>query len=125
SGNFVYTPASGTVLNAGNGQTLHVDFTPTDTTGYNNASKDVTINVSRAHLTVTADNKNKSYDGLVYSPFTATLSGFVNSETDAGLRTAGALTGYASYTGTRSEERRVGEGRCTLTPRVGWLSATN
>ena len=33
-GTFVYTPAAGTVLNAGT-QTLHVDFTPTDTVNYN------------------------------------------------------------------------------------------
>ena len=45
AGTFVYTPAAGTVLNAGNGQTLHVDFTPTDTANYNTASKDVMINV--------------------------------------------------------------------------------
>ena len=30
-GTFVYTPASGTVLGAGVGQTLSVTFTPTDT----------------------------------------------------------------------------------------------
>jgi hypothetical protein len=45
AGIFVYTPPSGTVLAIGNGQTLHVVFTPTDTTKYNSASKDVTINV--------------------------------------------------------------------------------
>src|SRR5207248_1743540 len=39
-GGLVYSPAAGTVLNAGS-QTLHVDFTPTDTANYNNASKDV------------------------------------------------------------------------------------
>jgi YVTN family beta-propeller protein len=43
-GNFVYAPSSGTLLNAGT-QTLHVDFTPTDTANYNTVSKDVTINV--------------------------------------------------------------------------------
>jgi hypothetical protein len=31
SGSFVYTPPAGTVLNVGNGQTLSVTFTPTDT----------------------------------------------------------------------------------------------
>jgi hypothetical protein len=44
-GSFVYTPAAGTVLEVGNGQTLHVDFTPLDTTNYNTASKDVVINI--------------------------------------------------------------------------------
>ncbi|MGB9939059.1 PKD domain-containing protein [Methanosarcina sp.] len=43
-GTFAYTPAEGTVLSAGT-QTLHVDFTPTDTANYNTTSKDVTINV--------------------------------------------------------------------------------
>src|SRR5947199_10314804 len=52
-GTFVYTPAAGTVLNAGPGQNLHVDFTPTNTTNYNNASKDVTINVLKATPTIT------------------------------------------------------------------------
>src|SRR5439155_507498 len=32
AGTFVYTPASGTLLNAGSGQTLHVAFTPADIT---------------------------------------------------------------------------------------------
>jgi hypothetical protein len=44
-GTFVYTPAAGTVLPAGNGQTLSVAFTPTDTTNYNNAAASVLINV--------------------------------------------------------------------------------
>jgi len=51
-GSFVYTPAAGAVLNAGAGQTLHVDFTPTDTANYNNASKDVTINVLQRPITL-------------------------------------------------------------------------
>src|SRR5207247_3736918 len=53
AGSFVYTPASGTVLDVGNGQTLHVDFTPTDTANYNSASKDVAINVVKATPTIT------------------------------------------------------------------------
>jgi uncharacterized repeat protein (TIGR01451 family) len=52
-GSFVYTPAAGTVLASGNGQNLHAAFTPTDTTNYNNATKDVAINVLTALLTTT------------------------------------------------------------------------
>lgn len=44
-GSFVYTPAAGTVLNVGNGQTLSVAFTPTDAANYTTASKQVHINV--------------------------------------------------------------------------------
>jgi hypothetical protein len=43
-GTFTYTPPAGTVLNAGLGQNLHVDFAPTNT-NYNGTSKDVKINV--------------------------------------------------------------------------------
>ena len=49
TGTATYTPASGTVLNAGAGQNLHVGFTPTDTTNYNNTSGDATINVLKAN----------------------------------------------------------------------------
>ncbi|MFZ5880906.1 MAG: choice-of-anchor Q domain-containing protein [Chloroflexota bacterium] len=43
-GTFTYTPAAGTTLSAGT-HTLHVDFVPTDTVNYANASKEVSINV--------------------------------------------------------------------------------
>jgi len=45
AGTFVYTPAIGTVLNAGAAQSLKVDFTPTDATHYNKVSKTVSINI--------------------------------------------------------------------------------
>ena len=44
-GTFTYTPAAGTVLGAGNNQTLSVTFTPTDTTDYTTATATATINV--------------------------------------------------------------------------------
>lgn len=45
-GTFVYTPQSGTVLPVGT-QTLHVLFSPIDTTNYNTASAAVQINVTK------------------------------------------------------------------------------
>jgi hypothetical protein len=51
-GAFTYTPAAGTVLNAGN-RTLHVDFVPTDTINYSNTSKDVSITVTQAASIIT------------------------------------------------------------------------
>ena len=56
AGTATYTPAAGAVLNAGMGQNLHVSFAPTNTTNYNTASKDVTINVQKATPTVNWDN---------------------------------------------------------------------
>jgi len=58
-GTFVYTPASGTVLNLGNGQSLRVDFTPDDLSNYNAVYSTVNINVLQ--LTVT------DFDGNVYN----------------------------------------------------------
>ena len=52
-GSFVYTPPAGTVLNGGNGQTLSVTFTPTDTTDYNSVTQTASINVLQATPTVT------------------------------------------------------------------------
>ena len=72
-GSFVYTPASGTMLNAGNNQTLHVDFTPAETASYNNASKNVSINVLKANATITfTGDLTFTYDGSP-KPVTATV----------------------------------------------------
>ena len=46
SGTFSYNPAAGTVLPAGNNQTLNTIFTPTDASNYNNTSASVQINVN-------------------------------------------------------------------------------
>ena len=77
-GSFVYTPASGTMLNAGNNQTLHVDFTPAETASYNNASKNVSINVLKANATITfTGDLTFTYDGSP-KPVTATVDPAVN-----------------------------------------------
>ena len=48
AGQLTYTPASGTVLNAGSRQTLTAAFTPADANDYNPASVSVPINVAQA-----------------------------------------------------------------------------
>src|SRR4029453_14629283 len=52
-GTFVYAPVAGTVLNAGNDQTLSVTFTPTDATNYASATASVQINVLKATPRIT------------------------------------------------------------------------
>jgi hypothetical protein len=47
-GGFVYSPPVGTVLSAGNNQTLSVTFTPSDTMDYSTATASTTINVNPA-----------------------------------------------------------------------------
>ena len=46
AGTFIYTPAAGTVLNAGS-HTLSVTFTPTDAANYNGATANVTMTVDQ------------------------------------------------------------------------------
>ena len=74
AGTPTYNPAAGTILNAGAGQTLSVNFAPTDTTDYNNASGSVLITVNKA-ITSTAvtSNNNPSFSGQSIT-FTATVS---------------------------------------------------
>src|SRR6185436_2329097 len=47
AGSFVYSPAAGTILNAGNAQQLHVTFTPNDP-DYDTATVDRLIDVTKA-----------------------------------------------------------------------------
>ena len=82
-----------------------------DTTNYsalnNNytfAAADGTLTINKAHLTVTADDKNMTY-GDANPALTATVSGFVNGEDGtsagitgtAGLSTAATTSGAGSY----------------------------
>jgi uncharacterized protein (TIGR02145 family) len=60
-GTFVYTPAPGAKLNEGASQSLKADFTPTDATTYNTASKTVKINVIKSKFGTATD-----IDGNVY-----------------------------------------------------------
>jgi hypothetical protein len=53
AGSFSYDKPAGTVLAAGNGQTITVTFTPTDGATYNTATATVTINVANGTPTVT------------------------------------------------------------------------
>ena len=96
-GTFVYTPAAGTVLNAGN-QILHVDFTPTDTGTYNNASKNVSINVLKATPTISWGNPADITYGTALSgtQLNATATAVVNGVT---VSVAGVFT-YTPPSGT-------------------------
>ena len=96
-GTFAYSPAAGTVLNAGLGQTLSVTFTPTDTASFLPISTNVTINVLQAPLTITAVAKSKVY-GAALPTLTATYSGFVLSEGTNDLTTLASLATTATAT---------------------------
>ena len=84
TGSYTYTPAAGTVLNAGAAQTLRVSFTPTDSANYTAVSATVSLTVNQAPLTATADPKSKN-QGAANPVLTITYTGFVNGDTVAVL----------------------------------------
>ena len=90
-GTFTYSPAAGTVLGAGNNQTLSVAFTPTDTTDYTTASATTTINVVQGQAIPTISWANPA--DIVYG---TALSG---TQLDATASVAGTFT-YTPAAGT-------------------------
>ncbi|MFN5046150.1 MAG: hypothetical protein ACK5EI_09430, partial [Bacteroidota bacterium] len=74
--------------------------------------------VNRKTLTVTAENKSKSYDGVAYTSFTNTITGYVNSESSAA-----GQSGSVSYGGGATTA--VNAGSYSITVDVSGLSSTN
>ncbi|MGN6341913.1 MAG: beta strand repeat-containing protein [Ginsengibacter sp.] len=72
TGAVTYTPAAGTLLNAGTSQTLHVDVAATD--NYNAASKDVSINVNQRPIAITPTSGQFKYCGQPDPVFTYAAS---------------------------------------------------
>jgi len=115
---------------AGNGKTVNITgLALSGTTAGNyqlsSTSTTATADITKAHLTVTADDKSKTYDGATFTAFTSTISGFVNSETESGLRGSGALSGSAGYTGAATTAVNYSAAPYTITPTIGTLTATN
>jgi hypothetical protein len=115
-GVFTYTPAAGTVLSAGN-QTLQVHFAPTDISNFNPVDGSVPVLVNKATLLVTANNQSMTY-GDPLSAYTYTITGFVNSDTQAT-----AVTGVPSL--TTSPVQPVNAGTYAITAAQGSLGASN
>ncbi|HEY1858987.1 MAG TPA: Ig-like domain-containing protein, partial [Gemmataceae bacterium] len=104
AGAFIYTPATGTVLNAGANHVLSVSFTPGDTADYTTTTKTVIINVTPATLTASAVNFSATA-GAPFSGSVATISNtwsFLATTYSAtitwgdGSTSAGVVTGSGS-----------------------------
>jgi hypothetical protein len=93
-GSFVYTPATGAILNAADNQSLTVTFTPTDAANYNGASKTVKINVKKGNPVITwADAADITYPTALSATqlnATANVPGsFVYTPAAGAIRNAG------------------------------------
>jgi hypothetical protein len=117
SGTFSYTPSSGIVLGAGSGQTLTAAFIPGDNLNYATATLSVTLDISRAVLTITAENQTRAY-GAATPPLTVRYSGFVNGDT-----LAGAVAGSPAC--TTSAQPASSAGTYPIECSAGTLSAAN
>ena len=82
-GTFTYSPANGTILNAGPNQVLTVNFVPASSANYNSVNgTSVMITVNKINLTTTANGSTRIY-GTPNSPLTISYSGFVNGEIES------------------------------------------
>jgi hypothetical protein len=77
-GTFVYSPATGTVLTVGS-QQLSVTFTPNDMANYTSATKAVSLTVSPATLTISANSYTRLY-GLANPVFQGSITGAQNGD---------------------------------------------
>jgi len=97
AGTFTYTPAAGTLLNAGT-YTLHVQFDPTNTTNYTSATKDVSLTVNKAAPSISVVGGTYTFDGNPH-PATGTVTGVFGED-------LGALT--FTYNGSSNPPVSVG-----------------
>lgn len=104
AGTFTYTPAAGTVPNAGV-QTLSATFTPTDTAKYNSASATVSLTVNKAAPTITWATPAAITQGTALSATqldaTASVAGaFTYNPASGTVLAAGTQTLSATFTPT-------------------------
>ena len=131
-GTFTYTPPAGTVLNAGNAQTLTVAFTPTDSQDYSTASATATINVQPGTYTVSWPSPADIIYGTALSTTqldaTASVPGLFSYATPAGMVLHAGLAQSLSATFTPTNPSLAPSQVSTAinvqkaTPRLTWPS---
>jgi hypothetical protein len=87
------------------------------TTGCISSNNSIAVTINKTNLDVTADDKNKIFDGDVFTGFTSTITGFINGEN------VGVVSGSATYAGAATTATAIGSH--TITPVVTGLSAVN
>jgi uncharacterized delta-60 repeat protein len=137
-GTFTYSPAAGTILEAGNGQTLSVAFTPTDTTDYASATSTADINVAQAAPTITWANPANITPGtplgaaqldaiasvpgiFTYTPAAGTI---LNAGANQTLAVAFAPTDTTDYTSATVTVHISVKNPNQTTPTITWANPT-
>ncbi len=114
AGTFTYTPAAGTVLNAG-AQPLSVIFTPSDPANYAPAEQVQTLMVNQAPATVTLGGLSATYTGAAH-PATATTApaGLAVTLTYDGAATVPVNAGSYAVQATLTDPNYQGTATSTL-----------
>lgn len=133
-GTFVYTPAAGTILSAGN-QTLSTTFTPTDAADYTTATASVPLTVNRATPTLTWMTPAPITYGTLLSTMqlnaTANVPGTLVYTPAAGtLLNAGTQTLATTFTPTDAVNYTTVSGSVLLIvnraiPTLSWLTSAS
>jgi hypothetical protein len=123
AGTFVYTPAAGTVPNAG-AQTLSVTFTPTDTTDYSSVTQTVTLTVGKATPVITWATPSAIISGTPLSATqlnaSSTIPGtFVYSPAAGAILAVGSETLSVTFTPTDTADYTTVTQTVTLTVNAG------
>lgn len=113
-GTLVFSGTAATAVGAGTGYVITPGGLTSD--NYAIAFVDGKLDITKAPLTITAHDKSKVYNGVVYSPFTIRYSGFANGEDQT------VLGGTLTFSGTAATAVNVGTGY-VITP--GGLTSDN
>ena len=92
----------GTATNATDAGSYEIIPSGLTSSNYDISFVNGTLDITSKSLTVTADNQEKEYDGLVFSSFTVSYDGFVNGEDET------SLGGSLSFTGTAATATNAG-----------------
>ncbi len=93
-GKFTYTPAKGTLLDAGTAQTLSVSFVPDESIDYNDATVTAEINVVKATPSLVVSDPGGTFNGSPF-PASVTIAGINNTPSFSLENTTPSLTYYA------------------------------
>ena len=116
SGVVTFNGSATTATNAGS-YTITPGVSALSAANYTFKPVNGTLQITKAQLTVKADNKAKPFDGLPFTAFTSTITGYVNGENSS------VVSGSVTYAGNAVGATAVGT--YTITPGTGGLTATN
>jgi len=137
-GSFTYSITAGTLLNAGDNQSLVVNFAPTDTTNFESAGTSVSINVVKAVPTVNITGGTFTYDGNQHLAVgsvigvanedlgtpSITYNDLSGAPVNAGVYTVtGTYAGSANYIAASNTTARIIINRAT--PVIGWSNPSD